>query len=144
MKVYVDSDGNHNVDIVATQIFRVDPLTGHVTELIVSDTGWVNISSGLASEIRGTLNVRVKDGIVYIDIDCSGFSISPGATVLIAHVPSQYLPKRPGMNTYVATGISTWYSGIVRLEKNGDVAFQNIENSNATSCRCSFTPYILD
>ncbi len=144
VKVYVDSDGNHNVDIVATQIFRVDPLTGHVTELIVSDTGWVDIKSCLANGISGTMNVRVKDGIVYIDIDCSGFSIPPYATTAIAHVPSQYLPKRPGMNTYVATGTSTWYSGIVRIESNGDMWFQNMETSNATSCRCSFTPYILD
>jgi hypothetical protein len=113
----------------------------------MSDSGWVDLSSYLASGISGTLKIRIIDGLAYLAMSCSGFRVASMTSVtLTSALPAKYLP-RSDFPTDRITGTSGFYSGVVSLYLTGGntglIKMQNLESGTADNCHCTFTPYAL-
>lgn len=119
----------------------------YVNSRKMSDSGWVDLSSYLASGISGTFKGRVIDGVAYLALLCQGFNVSSMSTIQLANgIPSSWLPKND-FPTNAIIGSSGFFSGIVSLyldgSDRGSIKFQNLEKYNAWICRSTLTPYAL-
>lgn len=119
----------------------------YVNSRKMSDSGWVDLSSYLASGVKGTFKGRVIDGVAYLALLCQGFNVSSMSTVQLANgIPSSWLPKND-FPTNAIIGSSGFFSGIVSLyldgSDRGSIRFQNLEKDNAWICRSTLTPYAL-